>query len=76
MYGSEVWSITSDIKKCLQSCEIGLLRKMMKIPSTDKVCNDDVLSRALVKRKLTNDMSQATVSLVTSYKKIVWKTWL
>ena len=29
---------------------------MMKIPWTDKVCNEDVLSRAQVKRKLMKDI--------------------
>ena len=29
---------------------------MMKIPSTDKVCNEDVLSRVQVKRKLMKDI--------------------
>ena len=60
MYGSEAWSITSDIKKRLESCEMWFLKNMMKIPRTDKVCNGDALSRAQVKRKLIKDMSQAT----------------
>ena len=33
-----------------------VLRKMMKIPWTDKVCNEDVLCRAKVKRKLMKDI--------------------
>jgi len=56
MYGSEAWSITSDIKKRLESCEMWFLKKMMKIPWTDKVCSKDVLSRAQVKRKLMKDI--------------------
>jgi len=52
MYGSEAWSITSDIKSRLESCEISFLRKMMKILWTDTVSNEHVLSRAQVKRKL------------------------
>ena len=56
MYGSEAWSITSDIKRHLESCEMWFLRKMMKIPWTDKVCNEGVLSRAQVKRKLMKDI--------------------
>ena len=56
MYGSKAWSITSDIKRRLESCEIWFLRKMMKILWTDTVSNEDVLSRAQVKRKLMKDI--------------------
>ena len=56
MNGSEAWSITSDIKRRLESCEMWFLRKMMKILWTDKVCNEDVLSRAQVKRRLMKDI--------------------
>ncbi len=42
------------INKC-NVCEMWFLRKMMKIPWTDKVCDKDALSRAQVKRKLLND---------------------
>ena len=56
MYGSEAWSITTDIKRRLESCEMWFLRRMMKIPWTDKVSNDDVLSRANVNRKLLREI--------------------
>ena len=56
MYGSEAWSITSDMKRRLESCEVWFFRKMMKILWTDKVCNEDVLSRAQMKRKLMKDI--------------------
>ena len=56
MHGSESWSITSDIKRRLESCKIWFLRKLLKILSTDKECNEDVLSRAQGKRKLMNDI--------------------
>ena len=36
--------------------EMWFLRKKMKMPWTDKVCNEDVLSRAQVKRKLMKDI--------------------
>ena len=76
MYGSEAWSITSDIKRRLESCEMWFLRKMMKIPWTDRVCNEDVLSRAQVKRKLMDDIRVRQLFLVTSYEKMGWKIWL
>ena len=64
MYGSEAWSITSDIKQCLESCEMWFLRNMMKIPWTDKVCNEDVFSRAQVKRKLMNDIGVSQLNFL------------
>ena len=56
MYGIEAWSIISDIKRLLESCEMWFLRKMMTIPWTDKVCIEDILRRAQVKRKLMKDI--------------------
>ena len=52
LYGSETWSITSDMRKHLESCEMWFLRQMMRIPWTDKVRNEDVLKRAGTGRKL------------------------
>ncbi|XP_071959530.1 uncharacterized protein [Antedon mediterranea] len=52
MYGSEAWSITTDLRKRLESCEMWFLRRMMRIPWTDRVSNEDVLIRAGVCRKL------------------------
>ena len=52
LYGSETWSITSDIRKHLESCEMKFLRQMMRIPWTDKVRSEEVLKRAGTGRKL------------------------
>ena len=52
LYGSEAWSITTDMRKRLESCELWFLRKMMRIPWTEKVSNDRVLERAAVDREL------------------------
>ena len=52
LYRSETWSITSDMRKHLESCEMWFLRWMMKIPWTDKVRNEEVLKRAGTGRKL------------------------
>ena len=47
MYGSEAWSITSDMRKRLESCEMWFLRRMMRIPWTDKLTNEEVLYKEL-----------------------------
>ena len=56
MYGSETWTLASDTKKRLESCEMWFLRRMMKIPWTDKVSNEEVLTRAGVQRKMIREM--------------------
>ena len=52
LHGSETWSIISDMRKHLESCEMWFLRRMMRIPWTDKVRNEEVLKRAGTGRKL------------------------
>ena len=56
MYGSEAWTIASDLRKCLESCELWFLRRMMRIPWTDKLTNEEVLQRAGVERKLIGEI--------------------
>ena len=56
MYGSETWTLASDTKKRLESFEMWFLRRMMKIPWTDKVSNEEVLTRAGVQRKMICEM--------------------
>ena len=56
MYGSEAWTITSDIRKRLESCEMWFLRRMLRIPWADKVTNEEVLQRAAVERKLIGEI--------------------
>eukprot|EP00795_Rhopilema_esculentum_P010184 gene10184-biopygen12799 len=52
----EAWTLTVDLKKRLERCEMWFLRKMMRIPWTDKVSNEEVLARAGVNRRLINDI--------------------
>ena len=40
MYGGETWAITSNMRKRLESCEMWFLRRMMRIPWTDRVTNE------------------------------------
>ena len=56
MYGSETWTLASDTKKRLESCEMWFLRRMMKTPWTDRVSNEEVLTRAGVQRKMIREM--------------------
>ena len=56
MYGSEAWTITADMSKRLASCEMWLLRQMLKIKWSDRVSNKEVLRKANVKQKLLHDI--------------------
>ena len=56
LYGSEAWTITSDLRKRLDSCEMWFLRRMIRIPWTDKSTNEEVLQRAGVERKLIGEI--------------------
>ena len=58
MYGSEACSITSDLRKRLESCEMWFLRRMMRISWTDKLTNEEVLQRAGVERKLIGEITR------------------
>ena len=73
LYSGEAWSITSDIKRRLESCEMWFLRKVMKIPWTD--INEEVLSRAQVKRKLMDDVRVRQLNFL-GHILVGWKTWL
>ena len=54
-YGGVAWTLTADLKKRPESCEMWFLRKMMRIPWTDKVSNEEVLTSAGVNRRLIKD---------------------
>ena len=56
MYGSETWTLASDTKKRLESCKMWFLRRMMKIPWTDRVSNEEVLTHDVVQRKMIREM--------------------
>ena len=54
-YGSEAWTLTADLKKRLENCEMDFLRKMMRIPYSDKESYEVVLARAGVNRQFIKD---------------------
>ena len=62
LYCSEAWTITSDLRKHLESCEMWFLKsRMMRSCNfsgtwADKVTNEEVLQRAGVERKLIGEI--------------------
>ena len=56
LYGSETWTVTSDLMKQLEATEMWFLRRMLRISYKDKVTNEEVLRRAKVDRTLMKDI--------------------
>jgi len=52
LYGCESWTISGAMEKKLEAAEMWFLRKMQRIPWTDRVTNEEVLKRAGTKRTL------------------------
>ena len=51
-YGSETWTITPTLRRRLEATEMWFLRRMLRIPWTDHITNEEVLRRAKCQRKL------------------------
>ena len=54
LYGSETWTLTKEDVRKLEALEMWLWRRVEKISWTDKVTNEEVLSRVGVQRQLMN----------------------
>lgn len=54
LYGSETWSMKTKSMNRLEAVEMWTLRRMLRIPWTDRVTNAEVLERAEVDRELLN----------------------
>ena len=54
LYGSETWTLTKEDVRKLEALEMWLWRRVEKISWTDKVTNEEVLSRGGVQRQLMN----------------------
>jgi hypothetical protein len=50
-YGSEAWTMNKRIKKQLETTEMWFWRRMLKVPWTDKITNEDILKQVNEKRK-------------------------
>ena len=54
MYGSETWTLRKEDIRKLEALEMWLWRRMEKISWTDKVTNEEILSRVGIQRQLIN----------------------
>ena len=56
VYGSETWTLTSDLMKQLEATGMWFLCRMLRISYKDRVTNEEVLRRAYVDRTLMKDI--------------------
>ena len=52
LYGCEAWTIRKDLKRKVDAAGMCFIRRILRIPWTDKVTNEEVLRRAGLKREL------------------------
>ncbi len=64
LYGSECWTLSSEMEQRLEATEVWFYRRMLKIPWTERVTNEEVLRRMQTDRTLMNTIidDQPTVS--------------
>jgi ribosomal 50S subunit-associated protein YjgA (DUF615 family) len=55
-YGSEAWVMNKSIEKQLEATEMWFWRIMLKVPSTDKITNEDILKQVNEKRKTIKEL--------------------
>ena len=56
LYCTETWTISSAMMKMLNAAEMWFFRRMLKIPWSDKVTNEEVLRRAHSEKALLNEI--------------------
>ena len=56
LYGCETWTMSSQAEKHLMAAEMWFLRKMQRIPWTDRKTNDQVLQETNENRKLIREI--------------------
>ena len=64
LYGCECWTIDRDIENRLNAAEMWFLRRILRIPWTDRVSNDNVLARAGVQRELMKTVRKRQMSFL------------
>ena len=62
--GCETWSISAAMQKRLEATEMWFLRRMLKIPWTERISNERVLTIANVKRKLLQTIKKRKMSFL------------
>ena len=58
LYGSETWTMKKDMINRLEAMEMWILRRMMRIPWTARITNEEVMRRAGVQRTLIKEIKK------------------
>merc|ERR1712002_443702 len=58
MYSCETWTLTNKIRKQLEATEMWFLRRMMRIPLTDRKTNNEVLEMAEYTRAILSKIKK------------------
>ena len=61
LYGAETWRVTSAMVKRLETFEMLICRRMVKMSWSDKISNKEMLRRANVNRQLTKSIQQRSL---------------
>ena len=64
LYGCETWTLSKRIMKNLEAAEHWFIRRMLKIPWTDKVSTCEVFRRAGVGKGLRQDMISRQIAFL------------
>jgi hypothetical protein len=67
-YGSEAWTVNKRIEKQLEATEMWFWRRMLKVPWTDKITNEDILKQVNEKRKTIKELETIKIHR-TPFKK-------
>ena len=64
LYGNEAWTISKGMQKKLEATEMWFMRRMLRIPWTAKVTNQEVLNRANSSRSLIQEIRGRQLSFL------------
>ena len=64
LYGCETWTVKKTMEKRLKATEMWFLRRMLRIPWTARVFNEEVMRRAGVERRLLKTIRKKQLNFV------------
>ena len=74
LYGCETWTISKGMRKRLEAAEMWFYRRMMRIPWTARITNEEVLERVGVGRSLIGTIRKRQLSFLGHILRgIVWR---
>lgn len=64
LYGCEAWTVKKSMEKRLEAAEMWFLRRMLRIPWTARVTNEEVMRRAGVERRLLKTIRKKQLNFI------------